>query len=130
MSEFSLILVMQFQTSKIIHDMTKISIKSEKLTPFGGIFHVRELFSRYVGSVIDKELGLRCPSFGYQYSEIVGSLLSVYFCGGDCVEDVTSTTLSCSTTSRNMASPTAASSSLHREMKGGPIRKSHDSGVS
>ena len=41
-----------------------------------------------MGSVIDKELGLRCPSFGYQYSEIVGSLLSVYFCGGDCVEDV------------------------------------------
>ena len=70
--------------------MVKVSIKSEKLTPFGGIFHVRELFSRYVGSVIDKELGLRCPSFGYQYSEIVGSLLSVYFCGGDCVEDVTS----------------------------------------
>ena len=90
MSEFSLTLVLQFQTSKIIHDMAKISIKSEKLTPFGGIFHVRELFSRYVGSVIDKELGLRCPSFGYQYSEIVGSLLSVYFCGGDCVEDVTS----------------------------------------
>ena len=90
MSDFSLTLVLQFQTSKINHNMTKISIKSEKLTPFGGIFHVRELFSRYVGSVIDKELGLRCPSFGYQYSEIVGSLLSVYFCGGDCVEDVTS----------------------------------------
>ena len=53
MSEFLLTLVLQFQTSKIIHDMVKISIKSEKLTPFGGIFHVRELFSRYVGSVID-----------------------------------------------------------------------------
>ena len=24
----------------------------------------------------------------HQYSEIVGSLSSVYFCGGDCVEDV------------------------------------------
>ena len=35
-------------------------------------------------------LGIRCTSFGYQYSEIVGSLASVYFCGGDCVEDVTS----------------------------------------
>ena len=33
---------------------------------------------------------MRCASFGYQYSEIVGSLSSVYFCGGDCVEDVTS----------------------------------------
>ncbi len=59
-------------------------------TPFGGIFQVREQFSRYVGPVIDKVLGLRCTSFGYQYSEIAGSLASVYFCGGDCVEDVTS----------------------------------------
>ena len=70
--------------------MAKVSIKSEKITPFGGIFYVRELFSRYVGPVIDKVLGLRCTSYGYQYSEIVGSLSSVYFCGGDCVEDVTS----------------------------------------
>ena len=70
--------------------MAKVSIKSEKITPFGGIFHVREHFSRFVGPVIDKVLGLRCTSFGYQYSEIVGSLSSVYFCGGDCVEDVTS----------------------------------------
>ncbi len=51
---------------------------------------MRELFSRYVGSVIDKVLGPRCTSYGYQYSEIAGSLSSVYFCGGDCVEDVTS----------------------------------------
>ena len=28
--------------------------------------------------------------FGYQFSEIVRSLMSVYFCGGSCVEDVTS----------------------------------------
>ena len=70
--------------------MAKVQIKSEKITPFGGIFHVRELFSRYVGPVIDKVLGLRCTSYGYQYSEIAGSLSSVYFCGGDCVEDVTS----------------------------------------
>ena len=91
MSDFSLTLVLRFKTSKkIFNDMAKVSIKSEKITPFGGIFHVRELFSRYVGPVIDKVLGLRCTSYGYQYSEIVGSLSSVYFCGGDCVEDVTS----------------------------------------
>ena len=46
-------------------------------------------FSRFLGPVIYKILGLRCSSFGYQYSDIVGSLSSVYFCGGDCVEDVT-----------------------------------------
>ena len=51
---------------------------------------MREQLSHYVGPVIDKVLGLRCTSFGYQYGEIAGSLASVYFCGGDCVEDVTS----------------------------------------
>ena len=70
--------------------MAKVQIKSERITPFGGIFHVREQLSRYVGPVINKVLGLRCTSFGYQYGEIAGSLTSVYFCGGDCVEDVTS----------------------------------------
>ena len=54
MSDLSLTFVLQFKTSKIINDMAKIQIKSEKVTPFGGIFHVRELFSRYVGPVIDK----------------------------------------------------------------------------
>ena len=70
--------------------MAKVIIKSERITPFGGIFPVREQFSRFVGPVIDRVLGLRCTSYGYQYSEIVGSLSSVHFCGGDCVEDVTS----------------------------------------
>ena len=41
--------------------------------------------------IIDQALGQRCRSIiGYQYSEIVRSLMSVYFCGGPCVEDVTS----------------------------------------
>ena len=51
---------------------------------------MREHFARVVGPVIDKVLGLRCTSYGYQYSEIAGTLVSVYFCGGNCVEDVTS----------------------------------------
>ena len=41
MSDFSLTLVLQFKTSKIINDVAKVQIKSEKVTPFGGIFHVR-----------------------------------------------------------------------------------------
>ena len=46
--------------------MAKVQIKSEKVTPFGGIFHVRELFFRYMAPIIDKVLGLRCASYGYQ----------------------------------------------------------------
>ena len=36
--------------------MAKVSMISEKITPFGGIFHMREHFSRFVGPVIDKVL--------------------------------------------------------------------------
>ena len=86
MSDFSLTLVLHFKTSKNFNGMAKVQIKSEKITPFGGIFHVREQFSRFVGPVIDKVLGLRCTSYGYQYSEIAGSLASVYFCRGNCVD--------------------------------------------
>lgn len=70
--------------------MTKIQIKSVKLTPFGGIFSVMDQFERILSPVIDRTLGLRCRLSGYRYSEIVRSLMCVYFCGGSCVEDVTS----------------------------------------
>ena len=70
--------------------MAKIQIKSEQLTPFGGIFSIMEQFDSTLSSVIDSTLGLRCRLFGYQYSEIIRSLMSIYFCGGSCIEDVTS----------------------------------------
>ena len=69
--------------------MAKIQIKSDKLTPFGGIFSIMEQFDSTLSSVIDSSLGLRYRSFGYQYSEIIRSLMSIYFCGGACIEDVT-----------------------------------------
>ena len=69
--------------------MVKVAIKSEKLSPFGGIFSIMELFDSNLSSVIDSTLGMRCRLYGYQYSEIIRSLMSVYFCGGSCIEDVT-----------------------------------------
>ena len=71
--------------------MAEVQIKSEKLTPFGGIFSIMEKFDSMLSPIIDQTLGQRCRSIiGYQYSEIIRSLMSVYFCGGSCVEDVTS----------------------------------------
>ena len=70
--------------------MAKVQIKSEELTSFGGIFPIMEKFERLVSPIIDKTLGIRCTAFGYQYSEIIRSLACVYFCGGSCVEDVSS----------------------------------------
>ena len=70
--------------------MAKIQIKSETLTPFGGFFSIMEQFDSMLSPVIESTLGQRCSGIiGYQFSEIVRSLMSVYFCGGSCVEDVT-----------------------------------------
>ena len=82
MSEISLILVLYLKTNKILNDMAKVQIKSEKLTPFGGIFSIMELFDALLAQIMDSTLGLRCTLFGYQYSEILRSLMCVYLCGG------------------------------------------------
>lgn len=70
--------------------MAKIQIKSEKIVPFGGIFPIMEAFERWISPVIDRVLGQRSKLVGYQYSEIIRTLMCVYLCGGSCVEDVTS----------------------------------------
>ena len=40
--------------------MAKLQIKSEKLTPFGGIFSIMEQFDALLAQTIDSTLGLRC----------------------------------------------------------------------
>ena len=62
--------------------MAKLQIKSEKLTPFEGFFSIMEQFDALLAQTIDSTLGLRCTMFGYQYSEILRSLMCVYLCGG------------------------------------------------
>ena len=50
-----------------------------------------EKFGSMLSPIIDQTLGQRRRSIiGYQYSEIIRPLMSVYFCGGSCIEDVTS----------------------------------------
>ena len=88
MSEISLILVLQFKTSKFINDMAKVQQKSKKITAFGGIFFVLDKFDLILSSVIDSHLGLRSTLTGYQYSEIIRAVFSVFCCGGDCMEEL------------------------------------------
>ncbi|MBR3022409.1 MAG: choice-of-anchor J domain-containing protein [Bacteroidaceae bacterium] len=38
--------------------------------------------------MIDSHLGLRSTLIGYQYSEIIRAIFSVFCCGGDCMEDL------------------------------------------
>ena len=68
---------------------TKVAIKSGNVTPFGGIFYVMDKISRLgIPSLIDHVLGLRCTTYGYQYSDILSSVFYTYYCGGDHVEDI------------------------------------------
>ena len=60
MSDFSLILVLQIKYESNPTDMVKVAIKSEKLSPFGGIFSIMELFDSNLSSVIDSTLAPPC----------------------------------------------------------------------
>ena len=79
------------KTNKQNSDMTwrryKLNLRNSLLLE--EYFWVMKKFDFTLSSIIDSTLGLRCRSFGYQYSEIIRSLLSIYFCGGSCIEDVT-----------------------------------------
>ena len=58
-----------------------------------------EQFDALLAQTIDSTLGLKCTLYGYQYSEILRSLMCVYLCGGKeriCDDmNVTSTKLLC-----------------------------------
>ena len=56
---------------------TKVAIKSEYITPFGGIFYVMDQFDKILCQKIDSEQGMRSKYYGYQYSEIFRSLFSI-----------------------------------------------------
>ncbi len=60
--------------------MAKVQQKSEKISAFGGIFFVLDRFDRILSSVIDSHLGLRSRLIGYQYSEIIRAVFSVFCC--------------------------------------------------
>ena len=67
----------------------KDSKKNSIMTPFAGIFFVNEEYHRIgLGKLIDKQLGMRVSSCGYSYSEIIHSWFNIFFCGGDCAEDI------------------------------------------
>ena len=46
MSEISPILVLPTKKTNKISDMTKVAIKNENITSFGGIYHIMDVFSK------------------------------------------------------------------------------------
>ncbi|WP_278691779.1 hypothetical protein [Leyella stercorea] len=70
--------------------MAKVNIKSEKITPFGGIYYASKAFyALSLDKVINGTLGVRSSTYnGYQWNEIMSAMSDVFLCGGDCVKDV------------------------------------------
>jgi hypothetical protein len=67
----------------------KIEKLSQNVTPFGGVFYVdTEFINSGLGQLIDKELDVRGSGSSYSYSEIFRAWSNVFFCGGDCAEDI------------------------------------------
>lgn len=60
-----------------------------KLTPFGGLHLIhKRLSSKRFGQFIDKQLGSRVKTVGYNYSDLILTRLYTTFFGGSATEDV------------------------------------------
>jgi len=64
-------------------------LASEYINPFGGLNFVLEEFERLnIGETLLKELPPLATQSRYSWKDILYSLWSIYFCGGDCIEDL------------------------------------------
>ena len=71
------------RATSAIHYFFSLSISPRSCSNFSTM-----RFDRILSSVIDSHLGLRSRLIGYQYSEIIRAVFSVFCCGGDCMEDL------------------------------------------
>ena len=70
--------------------MTKVAIKNENITPFGGIYHIMDVFSKLgFEELTESVLGKRGSSGkAFSHGSICGSLFFSHLCGGECLEDI------------------------------------------
>ncbi|MBF1733988.1 MAG: IS1380 family transposase [Veillonella dispar] len=70
--------------------MTKIAIKNENITSFGGIYHIMDIFSKLgFEKLTESVLGKRgCSDRAFSHRSIFGSLFFSYLCGGECLENI------------------------------------------
>jgi len=67
----------------------KIQKISSTVSPFAGISYVNNEFNvSGMSQLIDNELGCRASTKGYTYANVIRNLSNVFFCGGDCAEDI------------------------------------------
>jgi len=68
---------------------TKVQKISKPITSFGGVFFVNDEFKRSgLRKLIDNQLGIRRSTKGYSYGNLFGNFFNLFFCGGECAEDI------------------------------------------
>ncbi len=69
--------------------MIKVEKSNQTIKPFGGInFVIDDIKAKGIDKIIDKHLGVRPAQATYSYSDVIVALWSVFYCGGDAVEDI------------------------------------------
>lgn len=64
-------------------------IKSGKINPFGGINFVLESFNQLgISKLLNRQLPTLTAQCKYDWKDIFYSFWSIFFCGGDCIEDI------------------------------------------
>lgn len=64
-------------------------INSSYLSPYGGLNFVHKEFDQLgVGKLLNEELPTLAPQSKYDWRDLLYSFWSIYFCGGDCIEDL------------------------------------------
>jgi hypothetical protein len=67
----------------------KVQKISSTFSPFAGISYVNNEFDKSgMTQLIDKELGVRVSTKGYTFANVIKNLSNVFYCGGDCAEDI------------------------------------------
>lgn len=67
----------------------KLQQISTQVSPFSGINFLNEEYNKSgFTQLIDNQLGIRCKPYDFSYSDIIKNLMNVFFCGGDCAEDI------------------------------------------
>ena len=68
--------------------MPKVQKSTQSITPLAEVYFINEAFSKSgMSKLIDTKLGIR-SIFGYQYSEIFSTIFNLFYCNGDCMEDI------------------------------------------
>lgn len=64
-------------------------ISSKQISPFGGLNFVIKAFDELsIGEILNKELPDLPKQSQYDWRDLIYSFWSIYFCGGDCIEDL------------------------------------------